>query len=162
MEHPLRRRKQKLSDAEVETILSNCTSGVLGMIDPDGFPYTVPLSFAFEKNRFYFHSATHGHKISALTADDRASFTVIASDEIVPEKFTTKFRSVIAQGHAHLVEDAAEKRHALELLVAKYSPTFEAAGAETIAKEWDCTQVIRLDVENICGKEGMELVKLRK
>ncbi|MEG0217294.1 MAG: pyridoxamine 5'-phosphate oxidase family protein [Raoultibacter sp.] len=162
MSYPLRRKRQKLDAADVEAILTSCTSGVLSVNDSDGFPYAVPLSFAYSANTLYFHCATHGQKLDALAADDRACFTVIAADEIVPEKFTTKFRSVIAQGHTHLVEDATEKRQALEMLVAKYSPTFKAAGAKTIAEEWTHTQVIRLDIESICGKEGMELVKLRK
>ncbi|MEG1517893.1 MAG: pyridoxamine 5'-phosphate oxidase family protein [Raoultibacter sp.] len=161
MERPMRRKKQEIDEAGLAVILATSTSGVLGVNGIDGFPYTVPLSFAHEGNALYFHCATQGYKLDALAADNRASFTIIAADEIVPAKFTTKFRSIITQGRTHFIENAPEKQHALELLVAKYSPGFEEAGAKTIAKEWGQTQIIRFDIENICGKEGREFVKLR-
>ncbi|MEG2459296.1 MAG: pyridoxamine 5'-phosphate oxidase family protein, partial [Raoultibacter sp.] len=70
MSHPLRRKRQKLDAADVEAILTSCTSGVLSVNDPDAFPYAVPLSFVYSANTLYFHCATHGHKLDALAADD--------------------------------------------------------------------------------------------
>lgn len=42
---------------------------------------------------------------------------VIDQDHIVPEKYTTYFRSVIAFGKVHLVEDMNEMRRIATLLL---------------------------------------------
>ncbi len=60
----MRRARQKLSDEEVKRILTENTSGVLSVIDKDGYPYSVPLSFVYIYNKIFFHSAKEGHKRS--------------------------------------------------------------------------------------------------
>ena len=44
----MRRRKQQLSTEECTAILRDATYGVLGTAGTDGYPYAVPLSFAYE------------------------------------------------------------------------------------------------------------------
>ena len=93
---------------------------------------------------------------------EKASFCVIAADDIVPEKFTTHFRSAIAFGKARIVTDDQEKRHGLLLLAEKYSPDYlDAAGAE-IDGDWKRTTVIALDIEHLTGKAALELVNARE
>jgi uncharacterized protein len=158
MFRPMRRKKQLLAEAETTAMLESCTSGVLAVLGDDDYPYAVPLNFAQEDGKLYFHSAMKGHKLDALERGDKASFCVIAADDIVPEKFTTHFRSAIAFGRLRLVTDDAEKRHGLMLLVQKYSPDhLEAAGAE-IDGDWKRVAVLALDVEHVTGKASMELV----
>ncbi|MEG1624411.1 MAG: pyridoxamine 5'-phosphate oxidase family protein [Raoultibacter sp.] len=162
MAHLMRRNKQELSRKDTEAVLRTCTSGVLSTVGSDGFPYAVPLSYTYSEGALFFHSATNGEKLDAIARNNRVSFTVIESDEIVPEKFTTKYRSVIARGHAHLVEEESEKQYILESLVEKYSAAFVKEGAETIRKEWNAVSVIRVDVVSVTGKEGLEFVRERK
>ena len=90
-------------------MLSQATNGVLSLIDQDGEPYGVPLSFAYDgTDTLYFHSARTGHKIECISTHNRASFCIVAKDEIVPEEFTSYFRSVIANGKLEIVTDSAE------------------------------------------------------
>jgi uncharacterized protein len=161
MFRPMRRKKQLLPEAETTAMLRSCTAGVLAVQGDDGYPYAVPLSFAYEDGTLYFHSAVAGHKLDALEHGDKASFCVIAADDIVPEKFTTHFRSVIAFGKARVVTDDDEKRRALLRLAEKYSPDhLDAAGAE-IDGDWKRVTVLALDVEHLTGKASIELVKQR-
>ena len=57
----LRGFKQYLSeDAELEILLT-ATNGVLSLVDTDGSPYGVPVSFAYDGyGHIYFHSAVEG------------------------------------------------------------------------------------------------------
>ena len=161
MFRPMRRKKQLLPAAETIAMLDTSTSGVLAVHGDDDYPYAVPLSFAHEDGKLFFHCAVAGHKLDALERSDKASFCVIAADDIVPEKFTTHFRSAIAFGRVRVVTDDVEKRHALMLLAEKYSPEYlDAAGSE-IDGDWKRVSVIELAIEHLTGKASIELVKQR-
>ena len=100
----MRRNKQQLSNEECGEILRKSTAGVLAVSGDDGYPYAVPLSYVYCDNKIYFHSAKSGHKIDGIKNNSKVSFCVIAKDEIIPEKFTTYFRSVIVFGKARILE----------------------------------------------------------
>ena len=162
MERKMRRFKQLLSDQMTEDILSRATNGVLSLVDTDGAPYGVPLSFAYDSAGccIYFHSAVNGRKIDCIGADSRCSFCVVDEDRILPEKFTTCFRSVIASGRIHIVTEPQEVTKGLLLMCDKYSPgidpTAEISGCRTRVA------VMRLDIESMAGKEAIEFVRERK
>lgn len=143
-------------------MLRSATSGVLALTGADGYPYAVPLSFAYQDGRLYFHSADAGAKIDAIAHDDRASFCVIAEDDVVPSAFTTRFRSVIVFGRMRLLAGDLERRGALLALAEKYSPSFmEQADAE-IDQSWERVTALELVIEEMTGKAGLEIVKARE
>ena len=96
----MRRKNQQMSDEEARDILAAATSGVLALAGENGYPYAVPMSFAYdeEKERLLFHTARVGHKMTAIERCDKASFCIIAEDKVVPHRFLTQYRSVIAFG----------------------------------------------------------------
>ena len=106
----MRRRKQELSRQEVLDVLYNGTSGVLALLGDNDYPYAVPISYVYDDGKIYFHSAKSGHKIDAIQKTEKASFCVIDKDLVVPEEYTTYFRSVIAFGKIRVIEDDREKR----------------------------------------------------
>ena len=161
MFRPMRRKKQLLPVEETIAMLESCTSGVLAVQGDDDYPYAVPLSFAYEDGKLFFHSAVAGHKLDALGRSEKASFCTIAADHIVPEKFTTHFRSAIAFGRARVLTDDVEKKHALMCLAEKYSPDhLDQADAE-IDGDWKRVCVIELAIEHMTGKASLELVRER-
>lgn len=158
---PMRRNRQQLSREECERILGRCTSGVLALAGDGGYPYTVPLSYVYADGAIIFHSAVQGHKVDAIKRDCRCSFCVIEQDEIRPAEFTTYFRSVIAFGRIHILEDAAEKVQALRLLGRRYSPDDEPGLQHEIDKSMHHVLLLRLDIEHLSGKEAIELTRAR-
>lgn len=62
----MRRKRQLLSEAETISMLQSATSGVLAVQGDDDYPYAVPLSFAYEDGKLFFHAATSGHKLDAI------------------------------------------------------------------------------------------------
>lgn len=156
----MRRNKQLLSEEQSIEILNRNTSGVLSVIGDNGYPYGVPLSYVYNNGKIYFHCAKSGHKIDAIKNNSKVSFCVIDKDDIVPEKFTTYFRSVIAFGNAEIIEDAVQKREAIEKLADKYSPNeTDETKKFFIDKEWDILCMIELKIEHLTGKEAIELKK---
>lgn len=157
MKHEMRRFKQQLSEAKVIEILNSCTNGVLSLVDSDGEPYGVPISYVYDGDgHIYFHCALTGHKINCINSDSRCSFCVVAQDLIMPEKFTTYFRSVIVTGEIHMVTDADEIQRGLLLLGQKYSPGVDPT--DEIARCRKHIAVLRLDIAKATGKEAIELV----
>lgn len=88
----------------------------LALAGDDDYPYAVPISYAYSDSKLYFHGAKSGHKIDAIKRCDKASFCVIDKDDVVPEEYTTYFRSVIAFGKIRIMEEESEMRKAIELL----------------------------------------------
>lgn len=155
----MRRKRQLLTNDAHAAVMRRCTHGVLACLGDDDYPYAVPVSFVFLNNKIFFHSAKSGHKIDAISKHPKVSFTVIDEDKIVSREFTTYFRSVIAFGRARIVEDESEKLDAFTALVDKYSGDLPAdVQRHEIAS---CTQalIVAIDIEQMTGKEAIELVK---
>ena len=158
----IRRKKQQLTEEECIEIMARNTSGVLAVSGDNDYPYAVPLSYVFDGNKIYFHCAKSGHKLDAIQRNCKASFCVIDQDLIVPEKYTTYFRSVIAFGKIHIVQDEQEKRAAIEKLAVKYAPDDSAEGRQqAIDREWAPLCILEMSIEYITGKAAIELVNDR-
>lgn len=158
---PMRRFKQQLPQEEAERLLMSATSGVLAVNGDNGYPYTVPVSYVYANGKIYFHSALAGHKIDAIRHNPKVSFCVINQDEIVPQEFTTYFKSVIAFGKARIIEDEAEKMKALRLLAARYSDdtvTPQMTDKE-IAGGFKRLLMVEISIEHLTAKESIELVR---
>ena len=160
----MRRVRQELPTEESLKILENSTAGVLAVLGDEDYPYAVPLSFVYHEGKIYFHSAKEGHKLDALKRSAKVSFCVIDRDEIVPEEYTTYFRSVIAFGQAEIVTDPEEQKNALLWLAEKYYPADSPAHRmeHATGMESSHTAVIRLIIEHCTGKEAKELMGQRK
>jgi len=160
MFRPMRRSRQALSREECEKLLREGSSGVLAVTGDEGWPYAVPLSYVWRDGAIYFHCARTGHKLDAIRKDNRVSFCVVGQDRIVPEEYTTYFRSVIVFGRAQIMEDQAEIRAAIEILAEKYHPadTPEHRG-HMIDREIAAMCMVKIIPEQITGKEAIELKK---
>ncbi len=76
---------------------------------------------------------------------------MVGATELLPEKFSTRYESVIAAGEIRELE-GEEKKLALGWLVEKYAPEFLLQGKEYIANAEDKTRVFALHVRHITGK----------
>ena len=159
----MRRKKQALSEKDCAAVLNRGTSGVLALLGEEGYPYAVPLSYVYDGEKLYFHSAKSGHKLDAVRSNPKASFCVIDQDQIIPEEYTTYFRSVIAFGTVRIVEEEEEKRSAIEKLALKYAPEDTAENRRNaIDREWAPLCMLEMTVDHLAGKEAIELVRERK
>ena len=154
----MRRKRQQLSEEKSIGILQKSTAGTLALLGDNGYPYAVPISYVYADGKLYFHSALSGHKIDAIRNCDKASFCVIDQDEVHLEKYTTYFRSVIAFGRIHIIEDEQEKLETARLLGDRYNPNQEEALQKEIEKGLSRMVMIRFDIEHLTGKEAIELV----
>ena len=154
-------KREVLDEASVKKILVEGTSGVLALQGEDGYPYAVPMSYFYDgKDKIYFHGAKKGYKMDMVKQCDKASFCVIGKDQVVPEEYTSYFKSVIAFGRVKIMDDEKEIRSMIEKLADKYYPTgTEQERNAMIDSEWNILGMIEFTIEHISGKQARELIE---
>lgn len=158
----MRRKNQLLSNEDSIAILNKGTSGTLALHGDNNYPYAVPISYVYSDGKLYFHSATSGHKIDAVKRNAKASFCVIDEDNIVPDEYTTYFRSVIAFGKTRIMENEEEIGKAMNLLAKKYYPEdTDENRSKTITDAYPRLCVLEFEIEHLTGKEAIELAAKR-
>ncbi len=157
----MRRKHQQLPQEECLELLRTATSGVLAVLGDGDYPYAVPLSYVYQDGKLWFHGARSGHKLEAIRRHPKASFCVVGQDVVVPETYTTHYKSVICFG---LIRELTgqEALKAIRSLAQRYS-----AGQAPETWEKEITQsgdrlcVLELEVQHMTGKEAVELSRRR-
>lgn len=54
-----------------------CAERGVGVHGEDGYPYAFPMNYIYLDGKIYFHCAKTGHKLDALSSDDKVSFCVM-------------------------------------------------------------------------------------
>ncbi len=158
----MRRKRQQISEEESIGILEKATSGTLALLGDNDYPYAVPISYVYHDGHLYFHSALSGHKVDAIRKCSKASFCVIEQDDVQPKKYTTFFKSVIAFGQIHIIEDEQEKLATARIFGNRYNPNDDESLQKELESGFSHMLMIRLDIEHLTGKEAIELTKQRQ
>ncbi len=147
----MRKSERQLSEKELQEILETGEYGILSTIGDNGFPYGVPLSYVYFDSKIFFHCATGvGQKEDNIAHCDKVCFTVVGKTEVLAEKFSTKYESVIAFGTAKISTDLKEK--ALKGLIAKYSSDFVEKGLQYIEAAYHKTDIYEITIEHVTAK----------
>jgi len=155
----MRVSRKEIKDRNVITeLLSRSHVGRLGTIGKNGYPMIKPLNFIYVQGKIYFHSAREGEKIEDIARNNRVCFEVdfpmaYTRTEEIPCKADYLYRSVIIKGKAAVVESQSERLYALKQLMEKYQP--EGGYGEFPEDKLLITAVIRIDIEEITGKENL-------
>lgn len=163
----MRQSKKEIKDkAVIIDLLSTCHVGRLGTIGKDGYPMVKPLNFAYHDGKIYFHTAKEGEKIEDIKRDNRVCFEVdlpiayVKETAADPCKAEYLYRSVIIKGRAYIIEDRDERIFALKCLMKKYQPE-GGYGSEFLEEKLQITGIVRIDIEEIVGKEDLGKDKLK-
>lgn len=133
-------------------VLEKAEYGTLATVGEGNVPYAVPINFVYVNDAVYFHCATEGHKLDNIRYNDNVCFSVVDSVELMPEKFSTKFRSVMIFGKICIVEDPQEKRKGISAIAEKFSPQYHDEGVKYIDLAFDNIYMLKVKVERITGK----------
>ena len=148
----MRRKDREMPEEFGLEIIDRCRYGVAAMTDAEGAPYAVALNLVRDGETLYFHCAAEGKKTEALRKDPRLCISFVGSDQPLKDKFTTLFESAVVRGKASLVEDEAEKIHALRLLCEKLTPANMPAFDKAIERSLARTAVWRVNMEEVTAK----------
>lgn len=159
MERKMRRFKQELPDAESRRILTAGKYAVWAVDGDDDYPYAAPVNYVYDGTAIYIHCARQRHKIDSILRNPRCSMCIVEKDDVIPEEFTSYFRSIIVFGKAEIIEDETIRLDALRLLCDKYSPGIDPK--DEIARFLKTVCIVRINIDRITGKEAIELTRQR-
>ena len=94
-----------------------------------------------------------------MLKSDKVSFCVIDKDEVVPDKVTNYFRSVVAFGRVKIIEDEDLRKEAALAIGRKFSP--EDAVQEDMRRSYANVVMYEISIEHLTGKEAIELVAMK-
>ena len=165
----MRHKNREISDRQwMYDLLDAEEHGTLATTGSDGWPVQRAVNFVRVDDAIYFHGSHRGEKMDTLAHDDRVSFLVVKAYSLIPSFFTdperacpaTQFyRSVLVRGRAVAVSDRGEKARALQSLMGKLQPEggFKPITADDplYRSSVDGTAVIRIDVEEMTGKDNV-------
>ena len=154
------RRSDREKDSEwALTVFDKAPFITVGMVTPDGMPYSVPLSLARkDDDTFYFHCATEGKKLDCLKTNPNVFLSAVTKCapkfEEKTQNFTKLYNSAMAIGIAEFVEDRTEKIEALRLICERFLPRYMDKFDAAIARSLDRTLVVKIKLtEPPVGKQ---------
>ncbi|ANY15226.1 pyridoxamine 5'-phosphate oxidase family protein [Bordetella pseudohinzii] len=122
----------------------------------DGQPYCTPTLFWRDGNRLYWHGSSASRMLRNLSEGEPACLTVAHLDRLVLARcgfnHSVDYRSVMAFGHARLVEEGEEKQHALAMMVNRLYPGRTAGLRASHPQELKATSVVYMDIERASAK----------
>ena len=153
----LRRKEKEIKEkAEIEQVLREATVGRLGT-SRDDTPYVVPVSYVYDDGKIIIHGAKQGKKMDDIQANPRVCFEVDTS-EIIPSddpcNYSYRYRSVIANGTAKILDDPAEKLVGLRLLTEKYAPGNGPTLTEEHLNKNSNLNVVEIKIQDMTGKKS--------
>jgi len=151
----MRRSDKEITDLEtIHAIVRGCEVCRLGLA-VDGEPYVVPVSFGFNGESVFFHTAKHGKKIDMMAANPRVCVQFERNVKLVTDdedacSWTFHFESVIGFGSVTELVAGRDKIIGLNRIMKHYSNrdwTFQGPSM-------DSTRVWRVDLDGLTGKRS--------
>lgn len=155
----VRRTDRELTDpAAIASVLRRGRFATVGMCQ-DGEPYLVTLSYGYDPdaNALFFHMATDGRKLDAIAADPRVCATVVIDGGYEQGACKHHYESVVMRGKMRLVDDPAERRRGMRVLLGHLEDDPDSAwGSNRLDGDtvYERMSVARLDIDEITGKAG--------
>ena len=151
-----RRDKEITSRREIDAIIRSALVCRIALADGTE-PYVVPVSFGYDGEAIFIHTAKSGRKIEFFEANSRVCFEFednvsLQTDDRDACKWSFEFESVIGYGTITELETAEDKSRGLNEIMLHYS-----------GREWDIdeqatatTRVWRIEIESVTGKRSHE------
>ena len=152
---PIRRFGQAATEEECLSILQSAPRGILSVIGENGYPYGLPINYAFLDGKIFFHCAREGHKLDAIRAHDKVCFTVLSEPLRHEGEWWNCFTSVIVFGRIHEVTDPEQAVSLLRALAAKYFPADYDTEAD-IRRNGPKALLLELTIDHMTGKRVRE------
>lgn len=151
----MRRSDKEITDLEtIHEIVRGCEICRLGLA-VEGEPYVVPISFGFNGESVFFHTAKHGKKIDMMVANPRACVQFERNVELITDAddacaWTFHFESVIGFGSVTELVDEKGKAVGLNRIMKHYSDHDWVIEGPHL----DSTRVWRVGLDILTGKKS--------
>jgi len=158
----MRRKDKQIQDRDlIDQIIGKAQVCRLGLCK-DKMPYIVPVSFGYDGQFIYFHTAAEGMKIDFIASNNQVCFELEHDVKIIPNnslacKWTFSFYSVIGFGTVEELKESHPKAYAFNQIMKHYSN-----------RDWDVldfdgqllekTRLWRVSIDRITGKQSKDKI----
>ena len=155
----MRRREKEIGDeAEMRGIVAKARFAQVAL-SRGGEPYVVTMNHGFDGDRgaLYFHCAHEGKKIDFIRENGIACATVVEDHGYKHGECDHAYRSVVMNGKIEIVEDLAEKKHGLKVLLDHQEKEPDPVEKRTLPDDqaYERVGVLKLTIETMTGKQGL-------
>jgi len=154
----LRRKRERGSydRSVIDAILDEALIAHLGIVDETGQPFVTPTLHARDGDVVYCHGSSASRTLRALAAGAPACLTVSLIDGLVLARsamhHSANYRSAMVIGTATSVEDADEKRAALQAIVEHIVPGRWSQVRAPTDSELKATSVLAIGIDEASAK----------
>jgi hypothetical protein len=122
----------------------------------DGQPYCTPTAFWREGEELFWHGSSASRMLRAQAGGIPVCLTVTHMDGLVLARsgfnHSINYRSVMAFGTAHRIEDAAAKRRAMDAFVERFFPGRLALLRDPTEQEVKATSILSMAIDQASAK----------
>ena len=147
----LRKKKRELSKEDTIKVLKEGRERGFSTISENGYPYGIAVNYVYHNNCIYFHCANKGHKLDNISQNNKVSFFVNSNITIIPQDFTTHYKSAVVFGRTFITTDD-EKRDAIIAIGEKYSHPHMEEGLKYIDKAINTLTIVKIEIDHLTGK----------
>jgi len=149
----MRRKNNEIKDRnKIDEIIRSCDVCRLAL-SRDNKPYLIPISFGYDGENLYFHTATEGKKIDHFAQNNNVCFEFDRNGKLITGDkacdWTYHYESVIGYGKIYELTEREEKIHGLNQLMNQYSGK---DSWEYSDNDLNRTKVWKLEIESVTGK----------
>ena len=148
----MRRKNNEIKDwNKIDAIIKNCEVCRLAL-SLNNIPYLIPISFGYDGQKIYIHTATEGKKIEHFEQNNRVCFEFEQNVKLVTGEeacdWTCCYESVIGYGKIEELKEKSEKEHGLNQVMLQYSGKTWEFNQKTLKR----TRVWQITIDSITGK----------
>ena len=122
----------------------------------EGQPFVIPTMYARVGDYVYFHGSAASRMLRGLTSGLPVCLTVTLTDGLVLARsvfnHSMNYRSVVALGHATIIENPAEKLSALQAFTEKLIPGRWNDARQPNERELKATSIVKLPLTEVSAK----------
>ena len=160
MSYHIRRKDREIDSKDnLFSIIKKCKYAVISVCH-NNQPYIVTLSYGFDADNqtLYFHCAKEGKKIDFFKNNNKVCITIIEDNGYVKNTCEHEYRSIIIDGEMQFVQENTEKLRGINVFLDHYHESKEKLlmKIKTNSSTWINTQILKLKIDNITGKERNE------
>ena len=124
----------------------------------DNMPYIVPVSFGYDGESIYIHTAKEGKKINIIRKNNDLCFEFERNVKLFRDldnacKWTFSYESVIGFGKIYELESFENRKNGLNKIMSQYSGKEWVFGEDT----FNNIRVWRIEISSITGKRSIKL-----
>ncbi len=109
--------------AQIIEILDQTDDMTIATVRPDGFPQATVVAFVHDDLRIFFSTHPTSQKVRNIFENDKVSLTITK-----PYTRWEEIEGLSVGGHAHVVTDPEEARHAGMLILERYPEVADVVG----------------------------------